>query len=97
MVTFKRGCLRLTYVNYVAYKLSGGQSFFARSETKDIMGYLEVTILNPEDDSAFFTDYQYTKRGGASDIDWDYLPQEHSISLASCTHGGLTHVLPSKV
>ena len=34
------------------YKLSGGQSFFARSEVKDIMAYLRL-LANPTDDNAF--------------------------------------------
>lgn len=34
------------------YKLSGGQSFFARSEIKDIMAYLRL-LVNPDDDNAF--------------------------------------------
>lgn len=46
----------------VPYKLSGGQSFFARSEIKDIMGYLRL-ILNPEDDSAFLRIINTPKRG----------------------------------
>ncbi|MEY8205380.1 MAG: DNA helicase Rep [Bermanella sp.] len=36
----------------VPYKLSGSQSFFAKSEIKDIMGYLKL-IVNPTDDAAF--------------------------------------------
>ncbi|MBL4243647.1 DNA helicase Rep [Vibrio fluvialis] len=38
--------------NRVPYKLSGGTSFFARAETKDIMAYLRV-LVNPDDDNAF--------------------------------------------
>lgn len=34
------------------YKMSGGQSFFARSEIKDIMAYLRL-LVNPDDDNAF--------------------------------------------
>lgn len=34
------------------YKISGGQSFFARSEVKDIMAYLRL-LVNPDDDNAF--------------------------------------------
>ena len=37
----------------IPYKLSGGQSFFARAEIKDVMSYLRL-IINPEDDSAFY-------------------------------------------
>jgi len=36
----------------VPYFLSGGTSFFARSEIKDVMAYLRL-LANPDDDSAF--------------------------------------------
>ena len=36
----------------VPYKVSGGQSFFSRTEVKDIMAYLKI-LLNPADDNAF--------------------------------------------
>ena len=36
----------------VPYFLSGGTSFFARGEVKDVMAYLRL-IANPDDDSAF--------------------------------------------
>ncbi len=35
----------------IPYRLSGGQSFFARSEIKDAMGYLRL-LVNPHDDAA---------------------------------------------
>ncbi|MEH0667632.1 DNA helicase Rep [Vibrio scophthalmi] len=38
--------------NRVPYKLSGGTSFFARAEIKDIMAYLKI-LVNPDDDNAF--------------------------------------------
>ncbi|GLT18956.1 ATP-dependent DNA helicase Rep [Vibrio zhanjiangensis] len=38
--------------NRVPYTLSGGTSFFARAEIKDIMAYLRV-LVNPDDDNAF--------------------------------------------
>ena len=82
----------------VPYKLSGGQSFFARSEIKDVMSYLRL-ILNPEDDSAFLRVINTPKRGmGPATLEkLGLFSQEHSISLlASCTHAGLAHVLPSK-
>ncbi|WP_169393088.1 MULTISPECIES: UvrD-helicase domain-containing protein [Psychrobacter] len=82
----------------VPYKLSGGQSFFAKSEIKDIMGYLRL-ILNPEDDSAFLRIINTPKRGmGPATLEkLGLFAQEHSISLlAACSHSGLSHVLPSK-
>ena len=36
----------------VPYHISGGTSFFSRSEIKDVMAYLRL-LINPEDDSAF--------------------------------------------
>ena len=36
----------------VPYKLSGGTSFFARAEIKDIMAYLRL-VMNSDDDNAF--------------------------------------------
>ncbi|CAG9298370.1 DNA helicase Rep [Celerinatantimonas diazotrophica] len=37
--------------NRIPYKISGGQSFFSRSEIKDLMAYLRL-MVNPDDDSA---------------------------------------------
>jgi ATP-dependent DNA helicase Rep len=36
----------------VPYFLSGGTSFFARTEVKDLMAYLRL-LANPDDDAAF--------------------------------------------
>ncbi|MFC0173353.1 DNA helicase Rep [Vibrio comitans] len=38
--------------NRVPYRISGGTSFFARAEIKDVMAYLRV-LVNPDDDNAF--------------------------------------------
>lgn len=38
--------------NRIPYKISGGTSFFARAEIKDIMAYLRM-LTNPDDDNAF--------------------------------------------
>lgn len=38
--------------NRIPYKISGGMSFFARSEIKDIMAYLRF-LVNQDDDNAF--------------------------------------------
>ncbi len=36
----------------IPYKISGGSSFFAKAEIKDVMAYLRL-IVNPDDDNAF--------------------------------------------
>ncbi|MFD1009323.1 MULTISPECIES: DNA helicase Rep [Oceanisphaera] len=38
--------------NRIPYKISGGTSFFSRTEIKDMMAYLRL-LVNPDDDNAF--------------------------------------------
>lgn len=38
--------------NRIPYRISGGTSFFARPEIKDVMAYLRV-LVNPDDDNGF--------------------------------------------
>jgi ATP-dependent DNA helicase Rep len=47
--------------NNIAYKISGGTSFFSRAEVKDILAYLRV-IANPDDDAAFLRIINTPKR-----------------------------------
>ncbi|WP_107726399.1 DNA helicase Rep [Neisseria weaveri] len=46
----------------IPYQLSGGQSFFDKSEIKDILAYIRL-IANPEDDPAFLRAATTPKRG----------------------------------
>lgn len=46
----------------IAYQLSGGQSWFARKEVKDIFAYLKL-LANPADDAAFLRAVHAPKRG----------------------------------
>ncbi|BDH44084.1 ATP-dependent DNA helicase Rep [Salmonella enterica subsp. enterica serovar Choleraesuis] len=43
---------KLLMQNRIPYRISGGTSFFARPEIKDLLAYLRV-LTNPDDDSAF--------------------------------------------
>ncbi|GGI92737.1 DNA helicase Rep [Shewanella gelidii] len=53
---------RALMTNRIPYKLSGGTSFFARAEVKDIMAYLKL-VVNPDDDNAFLRVVNLPKRG----------------------------------
>ncbi|MDO4426969.1 MAG: 3'-5' exonuclease [Moraxella sp.] len=82
----------------VPYKLSGGTSFFSRTEIKDVMGYLRV-ILNPDDDAAFLRIINTPKRGmGSATLEkLGLLAQEYEMSLlAACNHGGLKAAVGNK-
>lgn len=66
----------------IPYKLSGGTSFFARAEIKDIMSYLRL-IINPEDDSALLRIINTPKRaiGPATLEKLGMFAQENNLSL----------------
>ena len=53
----------------VNYRISGGQSWFARSEVKDVFAYLKL-LCNPADDAAFLRAVTTPRRGiGDSTLD----------------------------
>ncbi|WP_026471029.1 DNA helicase Rep [Alkanindiges illinoisensis] len=66
----------------IPYKLSGGTSFFARAEIKDVMSYLRL-IINPEDDSAFLRIINTPKRaiGPATLEKLGLFAQDNHLSL----------------
>lgn len=83
----------------IPYKLSGGTSFFARSEIKDIMSYLRL-IINPEDDSAFLRIINTPKRsiGPVTLEKLGLFAQENNLSLlAAAGDQRLTMVLSKKI
>ena len=54
---------------HIPYYLSGGLSFFERSEIKDVMAYLRL-VANPADDNAFIRAINTPRRGiGASTLE----------------------------
>lgn len=82
----------------VPYKLSGGTSFFAKSEIKDVMSYLRL-ILNPEDDSAFLRIINTPKRGlGAATLEkLGNFASHYGISLlAAAGHDQLSGSMSNK-
>ena len=46
----------------IAYRISGGQSWFAKKEIKDVFAYLKL-LCNPSDDAAFLRVINTPKRG----------------------------------
>lgn len=70
----------------IPYKLSGGTSFFARAEIKDVMSYLRL-IINPEDDSAFLRIINTPKRsiGPATLEKLGLFAQENQLSLLTAS------------
>ncbi|EKE83452.1 DNA helicase Rep [Idiomarina xiamenensis] len=68
--------------NRIPYKITGGQSFFARAEIKDIMAYLRL-LVNPTDDTAFLRVVNVPRRGiGPQTVETiGNLAQQHRCSL----------------
>ncbi|MDR2251042.1 UvrD-helicase domain-containing protein [Acinetobacter sp.] len=82
----------------IPYKLSGGTSFFARAEIKDVMSYLRL-IINPEDDSAFLRIINTPKRaiGPVTLEKLGLFSQENNLSLLGASSDQrLSMVLPKK-
>lgn len=81
----------------VPYFLSGGTSFFAYTEIKDLMGYLRL-LVNQDDDTAFLRVINTPKREiGASTVEkLSEYARERNVSLFdACFEMGLTTRLSS--
>ena len=80
----------------VPYKISGGTSFFARNEIKDIMAYLRL-LINRDDDNAFLRIINVPRRkmGAATLEGLGTYATERGISLfTACDEMGLEQSLP---
>jgi len=68
----------------IPYQLSGGTSFFSRTEIKDAMAYLRL-LVNPDDDAAFLRVVNVPRRevGPVTLEGLSKLAQQHGISLFS--------------
>ena len=78
----------------VPYHLSGGTSFFARNEVKDIMSYLRL-ILNENDDNAFLRIANVPRRKlGASTLEalGNYANAQHCSLSQACSRIGNEHI-----
>lgn len=82
----------------IPYQLSGGTSFFSRSEIKDILAYLKI-LVNPDDDVAFLRIANVPRREvGASTLEkLSTYAQQREISLFSASFElGLEQTLTGK-
>jgi|SaaInl5LU_22_DNA_1037371.scaffolds.fasta_scaffold06069_4 ATP-dependent DNA helicase Rep len=78
--------------NGVPYNISGGTSFYSRSEIKDVMAYLRL-LINPEDDAALLRIINTPRRQiGPKTVAQlsDYVRQHRGSLLQGCTELGLT-------
>ncbi len=82
----------------IPYFLSGGTSFFSRSEVKDVMGYLRL-LVNPDDDSAFLRVINTPRREigtGTLDKLSRYAGTRRCSLLGAIDEFGLDGVLPTR-
>ncbi|MDP1931729.1 MAG: DNA helicase Rep [Gammaproteobacteria bacterium] len=81
----------------IPYQITGGTSFFSRTEIKDIMGYLRL-IVNPDDDNAFLRVINTPRRKiGPSILEGlaNYATERQTSLLRACSEVGLGQFLPA--
>jgi len=82
----------------IPYKISGGSSFFAKTEIKDVMAYLRL-IVNPDDDNAFLRIINTPRRQiGTSTLEalGSYASERHISLFAALGEIGLQSHIPEK-
>ena len=82
----------------IPYRISGGTSFFARIEIKDLMAYFRL-LTNPDDDNAFIRIINTPKReiGPATIQKLGEWANQRGVSLYHASHDmGLTELLSGK-
>ncbi|PVZ15344.1 MULTISPECIES: DNA helicase Rep [unclassified Pseudomonas] len=82
----------------VPYRLSGGTSFFARQEVKDLMSYLRL-LVNPDDDNAFLRVINVPRReiGSATLEKLGNYSTERQVSMyGACDEMGLAQHLDAR-
>ncbi|PKH02731.1 ATP-dependent DNA helicase Rep [Psychromonas sp. MB-3u-54] len=89
---------KVMMANRIPYRISGGTSFFARSEVKDIMAYLKL-LVNHEDDNAFLRIVNTPRRGiGPTSLEklGSYANMRHSRLFTCSFEMGLEQTLNGK-
>ncbi len=81
--------------HHIPYYLSGGTSFFERTEIKDLIAYLRL-LANPDDNNAFLRIINTPRRGigqGALEKLADYADQRQLSLYRACDELGLAQTL----
>ncbi|MCU7554790.1 DNA helicase Rep [Alteromonas sp. ASW11-19] len=89
---------KLLMSNRIPYKISGGMSFFGRSEVKDIMAYLRL-LVNQDDDNALLRVINTPNRGiGRATLEklGNFANTLNQSMFSAATHSGLSGVLSGK-
>jgi len=84
--------------NSIPYFLSGGTSFFSRTEIKDVMAYLRL-LANPDDDAAFLRIVNIPRREiGPSTLEKlsGYAQKRQITLLQACGEFGLEQILSKR-
>ena len=82
----------------IPYRLSGGTSFFARQEVKDLMSYFRL-LVNPDDDNAFLRVINVPRREiGSTTLEklGNYATERGISMYAACEEIGLGERLDSR-
>ncbi len=82
----------------IPYKMSGGSSFFAKTEIKDVMAYLRL-LVNPDDDNALLRVINTPRRQiGTSTLEalGNYASERHISLFAALDEVGLQSRIPEK-
>ncbi len=82
----------------IPYKMSGGSSFFAKTEIKDVMAYLRL-IVNPDDDNAFLRVINTPRRQigtGTLEALGTYASERHISLFSAVNEVGLQSRIPEK-
>lgn len=86
---------KVLQLHRIPYFISGGTSFFARAEVKDVLAYLRV-MVNPDDDAAFLRIVNVPRREiGATTLQklGQYAQQRRVSLFKACFEVGLTSQL----
>lgn len=89
---------KVLMTNRIPYKISGGMSFFGRTEVKDVMAYLRL-LVNQDDDNALLRVINTPSRGiGRATLEKvGHFSNANKIGLfEACCHSGLNSILGLK-